>query len=93
MKQPDPGPSGSTEGFSLIPKIRCPYCGWLIEGPFYRAKIPVAKTHSPAGKPHAARCRVIVVPDPVGERHEVHKVHDGESKEQAMERVGRQLAA
>lgn len=77
-----------------VVSVHCPHCGSVIDGPFYRASIrlPVCKTHAPR-RSHAPRCRVIVVIDPTGERHEVHQVRDGESKEQALERVGRSLAA
>ena len=89
------GSSGSRGSLSaLVTSVACPHCGSAIDGPFYRAPIPlpVCKTHAPR-RPHAPRCRVIVVIDPMGERHEVHQVRDGESKEQALERVARNLAA
>lgn len=78
-----------------VVSVHCPHCGSVIDGPFYRApiRLPVCKTHSHGRRAHAPRCRVIVVIDPIGERHDVHQVRDGESKEQALERVVRSLAA
>lgn len=77
-----------------VVSVHCPHCGSVIDGPFHRtsSRFAVCKTHAPR-RPHAPRCRVIVVIDPLGERHEVHQVRDGESKEQALERVVRSLAA
>lgn len=87
------GPSASTGGLSLFAKVRCPHCGTQIPRPFYRAPFPVVNTHWKSRDPHGPRCRVVVVADPTGERHAVHRMTDGETDEHALERIGRQLAA
>lgn len=94
MSNAQTGPSGSNGGaFSLVVKIRCPHCGTPIPQPFYRARTPVVNTHFKNSDPHGPRCRIVVVCDPYGEKHEVHRLREGETKDEALERIGRLLAA
>lgn len=48
------------------------------------ALLRVAVTDSHGGHP---RCRVVVVPDPTGKAHVVHRVADGVEFETVMQRV------
>lgn len=87
-----PGPSRSEGPLSLVVFIGCPHCGNRIETPFARGhgRVPVANTHpNPTHKRrhHGDRCRVVVVIDPHGESHEIHKIREGETREAAMQRV------
>lgn len=83
-----------TEGpFLYVTKVRCPHCGTRIPRAFFRARVPVVNTHWKPQDPHGSRCRVIVLVDPAGERHDVYRMLDGETDEQALERVGRLIAA
>lgn len=59
---------------SPIVYLTCPACGTPIREPFSRTSGPVPFTHRT--KQHGSRrsCRLIVTPDPTGNRHSVHKV-------------------
>jgi hypothetical protein len=61
--------------------------------PFHRVRVAISNTHVRIRDPHGPRCRVVVVPDPRGEQHQVHLVRDGERFEDVMQRVVQQLVA
>lgn len=73
--------------------IRCPYCGAVMPQPFARLRVAVSAPHNNPSNPHGTRCRVIVVPDPVGENHQVTKVPHGVEAYTVMQRVLESLAA
>lgn len=61
--------------------------------PFARLPVAVANTHAKEHDRHGSRCRVIVRPDPTGDNHEVYRVSEGETLENAMQRVLTKMAA
>lgn len=68
-------------------KIRCQVCGALMPPPFPRTHTAIANTHPVPRDPHGPRCRVVVIPDPLGSRHSVYPVPDGQTQEMVMERL------
>lgn len=61
--------------------------------PFARIRVPVTNTHPKGTDPHGKRCRVVVLPDPDGDHHEVHRVADGQRFEDVMQTLLEDMAA
>lgn len=93
-------PRGSSSVGSLVAsrlklwkQVRCPHCSALIPQPFARLKVAVSNTHQRPSDPHGARCRVIVVPDPTGDKDQVTLVPHGVEAYTVLQRVLESLAA
>ena len=61
--------------------ITCPRCRRQIREPFSRTSGPVPYVH---GRPHRSACRLIVFPDPNGDKHQVVIVPDDVRLEEAL---------
>lgn len=80
----------------VISGIPCPHCGGMIDTPMARDRTAIANTHNPNKHRPGHRvplCRVIVVPDPAGNAHQVHRVPDGVEPKTVMQRVLETLRA
>lgn len=90
------GSALSISGPLWVRDIPCPHCGGVIDTPLPRQRTAIANTHNPNKHRSGARvplCRVVVVPDPIGEAHQVHRVPDGVDRETVMQRVLETLRA
>lgn len=72
----------------VVTDVRCSLCGAVIPKVFARIAVPVANAHRrPCDTTHSSMCRVIVVIDPNGKNHQVHRVPDGVEDRVVMQRV------
>ncbi len=63
----------------LIPPQTCPLCNQRMKNVFARMSGPVDGTHrrrAGQNRLHGKPCRVIVIPDPVGDNHRILPVPD-----------------
>ena len=73
----------------VVDNVRCNFCGTIIPKVFARAAVPVTNSHRPASDPHTHTnyCRVIVVIDPLGNDHQIHRVPEGVSERTVLQRL------
>lgn len=64
--------------------VHCPHCNRMMQRPFARLRVAVTDSH---GARYGQACRVVVVPDPVGDDHQVHLVPEQMSFEEMMQQV------
>lgn len=73
----------------VVTNVPCPFCGTVIPKVFARVRAPVSNSHRSERDPHGrlGQCRVIVVIDPEGSAHQVHRVPDGVTETTMMQRI------
>jgi hypothetical protein len=73
----------------VVTDVRCPFCGTVIPKVFARLRAPVANSHRTDRDPHGShgQCRVIVVIDPEGSDHKVHRVPEGVTEIAVMQQI------
>lgn len=70
----------------VITGVVCPFCGQTIQKVFARMRTPVANSHR-VDASGSKNCRVVVVIDPKGDQHQVHRVPDGITDRTVMQRL------
>lgn len=68
--------------------LDCPVCRRRLDGPFSRFSGPIPYLHYRRGANHTGRaCRLLIIPDPIGNAHEVREVPQGMTLEDALDRA------